>query len=185
MRPPQPSPIGPQNAPCCPQVRGVQIPLPSPPHRLGTPPPPQVSGDMQTPQSIVPPQPSDCGPQVAPWAAQFSGVQISDMPQTPGSQRPHVSPSSVHVPQSRTSPQPSPVGPHAMPSSSQVSGVQLPPPQTPGSLPPPQVCAALHGTQGEPFAPQASSLVAVMQNSPSQQPAQVSAHDVFGFLPWR
>lgn len=49
--------------------RGVQ------PHRLGVPPPPQVSGRVQWPQLIVLPQPSSMGPHVAPAAAQVVGLQ--------------------------------------------------------------------------------------------------------------
>jgi hypothetical protein len=59
--------------------------------------------------------------------------------------------------------------------------VQFPLPQTPGSPPPPQVCPALHWTQAAPLAPHASSLVAVMQRSPSQQPSQVSPQAAFAF----
>src|SRR5215204_30791 len=53
-----------------------------------------------------------------------------------------------------------------------VIGVQ---PQTPGAFLP-QVCDGAHGAQGAPPMPQAASVVAVMQVSPAQQPAQVVAH---------
>jgi hypothetical protein len=42
---------------------------------LGTPPPPQVAGAVQRPQSSVPPQPSGSESQFAPSAAQVVGRQ--------------------------------------------------------------------------------------------------------------
>ena len=44
--------------------------------RPGSPPPPQVWGAVQVPQSRVPPQPSAAGPQVKPSWAQVRGVQV-------------------------------------------------------------------------------------------------------------
>jgi hypothetical protein len=52
VRFPQPSETSPQVAPACAHVRGVQDPpLPLPPHVNNVPPPPQVSGEVQVPQS--------------------------------------------------------------------------------------------------------------------------------------
>jgi len=68
---PQPSATTPQVAPACAQSRGVHacpLPLPPPPHSKLVPPPPHVSGDVQLPQSIWPPQPSPIGPHIAFWA---------------------------------------------------------------------------------------------------------------------
>ena len=53
------------------------------PHTLGVPPPPQVWGAVQAPQSRVPPQPSEGAPQSLPAAAQVVGVQTLP-PQTFG-----------------------------------------------------------------------------------------------------
>jgi len=55
------------------QVSGVQ-PASGKPHWPRVPPPPQVSGDVQTPQLSVPPQPSPAGPQLYPSLAQVVGV---------------------------------------------------------------------------------------------------------------
>src|SRR5262245_12443196 len=49
--------------PCEAHVSGTQPLLP--PHALGTPPPPHVSGATQSPHSRTPPQPSPVGPHVA------------------------------------------------------------------------------------------------------------------------
>jgi hypothetical protein len=64
--PPQPSPATPQSMPCSAQVRaqqsecaGTQTPVGSLPQK-----PPQLWSAAQVPQSIVPQQPSDAGPQV-------------------------------------------------------------------------------------------------------------------------
>lgn len=45
-----------------------------PPHTLGVPPPPQVKGGTHVPQSMMPPQPSAMGPQLAPACWQVRGV---------------------------------------------------------------------------------------------------------------
>jgi hypothetical protein len=66
VSPPQPSATTPHVAPACAHVRGVHDPpLPVPPHVNSAPPPPQLSGDVQLPQSIEPPQPSPIGPHIA------------------------------------------------------------------------------------------------------------------------
>src|SRR4051794_37443025 len=59
--PPQPSDCCPQSKPRSSQLWGVQAA--APPQRLGSPPPPQVSGAVQPPHSIKLPQPSATGPQ--------------------------------------------------------------------------------------------------------------------------
>jgi hypothetical protein len=53
------------------------VPLdPAGPHWPETPPPPQVSGGVHPPQSMIPPQPSGCSPQVSgPMLAQVRGQQ--------------------------------------------------------------------------------------------------------------
>src|SRR5206468_2232718 len=75
--PPQPSATGPQLAP--PSIASAQLfgtqPA-TPPHTLGVPPPPQVSGAKQVPQSIELPQPSPAGPQLKPKSAQVFGTQV-------------------------------------------------------------------------------------------------------------
>ncbi|MDP9036066.1 MAG: hypothetical protein M3O50_14795 [Myxococcota bacterium] len=57
---PQPSPTVPHVAPCAAHVVFAQ------PHLFGTPPPPQLAGGAQLPQSIVPPHPSEPLPQSKP-----------------------------------------------------------------------------------------------------------------------
>jgi hypothetical protein len=92
--PPQPSPIGPQFAPTSAQSRGVQA---GAPHALGVPPPPQVLGAVQPPQSTLPPQPSLCGPQKPVHAsANVFGTQTTAshtlaLHTLPASQLPHES----------------------------------------------------------------------------------------------
>src|SRR5690349_15135311 len=73
--PPQPSPIGPQFALSCWQVRGVQG---GEPHTLSVPPPPQVFLPVQPPHCTMPPQPSLPGPHlpVQTWALVL-GVQVT------------------------------------------------------------------------------------------------------------
>jgi len=46
-------------------------------HMLGTPPPPQISGLLQVPQTNVPPHPSGILPQFLPWAAHVVGTQLA------------------------------------------------------------------------------------------------------------
>lgn len=129
-----------------------------PPHLLDTPPPPQVAGAVQVPQSSKPPQPSGNEPHSAPAFAQVVGVQvptgqagqlrIPPHPSPCGPQRPpHASgvqtgPESGHGPQSIVPPQPSPDGPHFTPSAAQVFGVQVVPPHLPVTPPPPHVAGA-------------------------------------------
>ena len=81
----QPSDSSPQLALIAPHasvaVLGVQPPD-EPPHWKKTPPPPQVWGAVQVPQSIVPPWPSLIRPQLALTAAQlaaFGSVLISSV----------------------------------------------------------------------------------------------------------
>src|SRR5512140_2508174 len=76
MRPPQPSPTGPQLAPSCAHVLGTHGEPPSAPPRphVLVPPPPQYAGAVQVPQSSGLPQPSPCVPHVAPSRAHVFGV---------------------------------------------------------------------------------------------------------------
>jgi hypothetical protein len=85
--------MGPQLAPTSAQVSGVQG---GEPQTLGVPPPPQVFGAVQPPQSTVPPQPSLCLPQkpghtsaalrgVHTIAWHLFALQISFEPQVPQS----------------------------------------------------------------------------------------------------
>jgi len=65
--PPQWSEMDPHSAPKAAQVVGVQ------PQWLGTLPPPQVSGDVHSPQSTTPPHPSGTCPHSAGTVAHVSG----------------------------------------------------------------------------------------------------------------
>jgi hypothetical protein len=56
-------------------MHGVPVP-----HTLGWPPPPQVSGGVHVPQSIVPPHPSPAVPQSWPSWPQVFGTQPSGPP---------------------------------------------------------------------------------------------------------
>src|ERR1700712_5256935 len=47
----------------------------APPHSKSLPPPPQISGAVQPPQSMMPPQPSPMRPQVAPADLQVTRPQ--------------------------------------------------------------------------------------------------------------
>jgi hypothetical protein len=141
VRPPQPSLAKPQLAPTWAHVFGTQVGG-APPHTLGNPPPPQISGGVQVPQLAVrPPQPSLTGPQFAPTSAQvFLAHGGTLLPHTLGlPPPPQYSPATVHAPQSTSAPQPSATGPQLNPIWAQVFGVQLTPPQTFGTPPPPQV----------------------------------------------
>ncbi len=97
---------------------------------MATPPPPQVWGAVQVPQSTTlpqpgPPHPSLVIPQSNPWAAQVFGVH-SGTPQRLGRPPP---PHCWHVgqpPQSRGPPQPSVTVPQSKPCSAQVSATQPP-----------------------------------------------------------
>jgi hypothetical protein len=79
VRLPQPSETSPHVAPACAQVRGVHepLPLPLPPHVNSVPPPPQLSGDVQLPQSTWPPQPSPIGPHIAFCDAHVASVHAA------------------------------------------------------------------------------------------------------------
>ena len=67
---PQPSSMVPHSAPSSSQVLGVQ------PQTLSTPPPPQLLGAGQLPQSKTELQPSEIVPQFAPTAAHVTGVHF-------------------------------------------------------------------------------------------------------------
>jgi hypothetical protein len=93
---------------------------------LSTPPPPQVRGAVQVPQSSVPPQPSLAKPQSAPVVAQVCGTQPPPFPQTFGTPPPPQVSGAAQVPQSSVPPQPSGSEPQFAPSAAQVVGVQPP-----------------------------------------------------------
>ncbi len=114
---PQPSETVPQAAPCCVQFCGVQ------PHALSAPPPPQVSGALQTPQSRTPSQPSETVPHVAPSLAQVVGVQ-GVVPQRLAPLPPQNRPLG-QLPHSTVPPQPLEIVPHSALSVSHVLGGQL------------------------------------------------------------
>jgi hypothetical protein len=110
VRPPQPSAWTPQVAPSDPQVAGVQL---GAPHLPGVPPPPQLSGGVQLPQSTSPPHPFPVLPHVM-VGGQACGTHAfaSPSPQVLGTPPPpHVVPA-AHVPHDAiVPPHPSPVGP--------------------------------------------------------------------------
>jgi hypothetical protein len=85
---------------------------------------------------------------------------------------PHVS-GSVQSPQTSVPvPQPLPMVPQAL-LGQVLIGVQ---PQTPGTVPPPQVCGSVHAAQGCPPAPQTAFVRRVIQVAPAQHPEQLVAH---------
>ena len=82
------------------------------PHLYAMPPPPQLCGLWQVPQSMVPPQPLGMVPQVAPIAPQLVGVQLPP-PHTPGvPPPPQVWPVPHGLQYGVTPPHPSLCGPH-------------------------------------------------------------------------
>jgi hypothetical protein len=127
MRPPQPSPAGPQSMPWLTHVSGMHVPLSMAPQTPSVPPPPHDSPDGHVPQASVPPQPSPAGPHRIPSAVQVVGTQHVP-PHTLGvPPPPHVSQAAVHVPHESEPPQPSPAGPQLIPRLAHVCGVQLGP----------------------------------------------------------
>jgi hypothetical protein len=107
------------------------------PQTFAEPPPPHVRPDPQSPQWMVPPQPSGMSPQFFPAGQAFRGVHCVN---------PHVlaTPPPPHVPVVQaghvsTFPQPSPVCPHSMPCCSQLSALQLTVPHLYAAPPPPHV----------------------------------------------
>ena len=78
------------------------------PHTFAAPPPPQLFGLAHTPQSRVPPQPSETAPQFLPSLAHVVIVQ----PQTFGVPLPPQICGTVQPGQRRTVPQPSLTSPH-------------------------------------------------------------------------
>jgi hypothetical protein len=84
---------------------------------LGVPPPPQVSGASQPPQSIVPPQLSAIVPQSLPAAQVARGQPHAFAVPVP----PQVS-GSVHHPHQSIVPQPSEISSQVLPTISQVVG---------------------------------------------------------------
>jgi hypothetical protein len=75
--PPQPSPVVPQPTPSAAQVVGVQVDASVWPQTLGLPPPPHVSAPVHVPHWSIPPQPSDCAPQLKPSLAHVVGTQAT------------------------------------------------------------------------------------------------------------
>jgi hypothetical protein len=79
---------------------------------------------VQAPQSTVPPQPSEIGPQVALTLAQLRGVQAG-VPHTFAVPPPPQMAGAVQLPQSSVPPQPSAMVPQLAPFAPQVVRVQL------------------------------------------------------------
>lgn len=126
---PQPSSMVPHSAPSSSQVLGVQ------PQTLLTPPPPQLLGAGQLPQSKTELQPSEIVPQFAPTAAHVTGVHLV-VPHWYGPPPPQNS-SPEHVPQESDPSQESLTSPQAAFMLAQVSGLQPLPLEPPLPLPPP------------------------------------------------
>jgi hypothetical protein len=126
---------------CCGQL-GVH------PHRPAVPPPPQVSGDVQSPQGTVPPQPFGAVLQFCPAGhacAAVSGVQPHTLGML-GVPPWHVC-GDMHVPQVIVPPQPFGTVPQFLPPEHAAdidTGVQ---PHTFGVPPPWQVSGAVHVPQ--------------------------------------
>jgi hypothetical protein len=97
---------------------------PRKPQTPGVPPPPQVSGAVQLPQSRDPPQPSPAGPQLIPWLMQLLGMHAPP-PHTLGLPPPPHVWGAVQVPQLSIPPQPSPTGPQFAPACAQVRRVHV------------------------------------------------------------
>ena len=149
---------------------GGPAPAPSPPHDWpglpqtpGVPPPPQVEGALQAPQSSASPQPSERVPQEIPCCAHVVGTQAcavqtplarqkplqhsapAEHGSPPGSQQAPPTQARVagQVPHCTMPPQPLTARPHSTSSAAQVNSSHVePPPQTPGVPPPPQVAGA-------------------------------------------
>src|SRR5262245_34239039 len=114
------------------------------PQTPDTPPPPQMYGAVQVPQSAVrPPQPSAILPQLTPgysaqvFLAHGDPPSVSkELPQTLAlPPPPQISPALVQVPQSMVAPQPSPARPQLYARSVQVFGLQPPTPPSAYGLP--------------------------------------------------
>jgi hypothetical protein len=122
----------------------------SPPHTLGTPPPPQIAGEAHVGQSTTPPQPSATGPHSLPVCAQVFGWQAAPParppPQTLGCPPPPQicgAEQPLPSPQDTIPPQPSAIDPQFIPEGHCVIGLQNaldgehllgpPPPQTAGA----------------------------------------------------
>src|SRR5262249_34039569 len=94
------------------------------PHTLGTPPPPQVCGAVQTPQVSVPPQPSGIVPQFFPCAAHVVGVHAAP-PQTFATPPPPHGWGAVQAPHLGVPPQPFAMLPQFLPCAAQLVGMQV------------------------------------------------------------
>lgn len=88
------------------------------PHWPLTPPPPQVLGEVQVPQSSIVPQPSESDPHEIPSPAQVLGTQAA-WPHLLGPPPPQTS-GDAHSPQCTVPLQPSDAVPHSSPSCAQV-----------------------------------------------------------------
>jgi hypothetical protein len=164
--PPQPSPVVPQPTPSAAHVVGVQVAASLCPQTLGFPPPPQVSAPVHVPHASIPPQPSDCAPQLKPSFAHVVGTQAT-LPHWLGVPPPPHVWVSLQLPQSSIPPQPFDCVPQLAWRLAHVFGVQRPPsggvPQTPGLPPPPHVSVPLHDPhwmtlpQPSPWGPQLNS----------------------------
>jgi hypothetical protein len=95
------------------------------PQTLVMPPPPQVSGAVQVPQSIMAPQPLFCMPQEALSCWQVKGTQ-GPVPHLFAPPPPQYA-GAVQLPQSTTPLHPSACNPHMAPICEHVSGVQVVP----------------------------------------------------------
>jgi hypothetical protein len=95
-----------------------------PPHWLGTPPPPQICGAVHAPHWSKPPQPSPCGPHVAPSAAHVVGMHAAAPPHWLNVPPPPHVWGGVHEPHWMIPPHPSPDAPHPIPSCAHVLGTQ-------------------------------------------------------------
>jgi hypothetical protein len=129
---PQPSPVMPQESPCCAQPTGVQGGVRHAPAW-------QTWVGGHPPQSMTLPQPSPIAPHVT------SGGQVEGRQVAVGALHwsctplpPHVS-GDVHAPQSIVPPQPSPWVPQEAPSEAHVALTQAGAPHRKGTPPPPHV----------------------------------------------
>jgi hypothetical protein len=166
---PQPSPAGPQPTavppgPAFAHVRETHVV--AVPHWFGVPPPPHEAPPVQLPQLSVPPQPSDCVPQLALSAVQVVFVHVPGVPHSLGPAAPQTC-GEVQVPHMSVPPQPSPAVPQLIetppaPALAHVLGTHIP-----GGLP--------HAL-AVPAPPHVSGAVQVPQLSVPPQPSACVPH---------
>jgi hypothetical protein len=127
---------------------GIWVHWLAPPHWLGTPPPPQVVGDVHCPHWTTSPQPLAIGPHAFAGHVVTVGVQpVSPPPppQTFGCPPPPQTSGAVQpTPQPMVPPQPSAMLPQFMPAGQLVIFVQLVAPHWFGVPPPPQIAPPVH-----------------------------------------